>query len=57
MHPPEPLTRLPPSLWRFAWRGDNASGRYKPGHGVHWHGLLRGQPIRRKPNAPERSAR
>jgi len=39
MLPPEPLTRLSPLLLR---EGDNASARYKPEHGVHAHGLLRG---------------
>ncbi len=39
MLPPEPLTRLPPS---YFVRGDNASARYKPEHGVHAHGQLRG---------------
>ena len=39
MLPPEPLTRLSPLLLR---EGDNASARYKPEHGVHAHGQLRG---------------
>ena len=40
MTPLSRLRRLPPSLFG---RGDDASGRYKPGHGVRWPGLLRGR--------------
>ena len=40
MTPLSRLRRLPPS---YCVRGDNASARYKPEHGVHPHGLLRGR--------------
>jgi len=38
-HPPESPSAPSPLSFR---RGDNASARYKPEHGVHLHGLLRG---------------
>ena len=36
------MTHPPASLRAFPPRGDNASGRRRSGHGVCWHGLLRG---------------
>ena len=51
LHPPEPLTRLPPSC--FA-KGDNASGRRKSVRGVHPHGLLRGRSVSQTLALPRR---
>ena len=34
----------PASLRAFPPKGDDASGRYKPGHVVRWPGMLRGHP-------------
>jgi|GEM_PF-4089336 len=41
-----PLSRLRPLPPSYLVKGDNASARYKPEHGVHWHGLLRGHRVR-----------
>ena len=38
-HPPEALRAFP----LCGARGDNASARRRPGHGVRWQGLLRGR--------------
>jgi D-3-phosphoglycerate dehydrogenase len=36
------LSRCAPSSLALSLEGDNASGRRRSGHGVRWHGLLRG---------------